>query len=38
MAMGFSKNRAQRALLEAGNNVENALNILFANMDNPAYD
>ena len=36
--MGFSENRCKRALKESGNNVENALNLLIANMENPDYD
>ena len=33
--MGFSINRCKRALHESGNNQENAINLLLANMDNP---
>lgn len=36
--MGFSELRCQRALEESGNDVENALNLLLANVDNPEWD
>lgn len=38
MQMGFSENRCKRALQEAGNNIENALNLILANVDNPTWD
>ena len=38
MSMGFGKNRATRALIECGNNVENALNWIFSSMDDPSLD
>jgi ubiquitin carboxyl-terminal hydrolase 5/13 len=36
--MGFGENRAKRALLEKGNNVEEATNWLFEKMDDPSLD
>lgn len=36
--MGFSENRCKWALKESGNDIDNALNILFTNMENPDYD
>lgn len=38
MSMGFSQTRCQRAMKEAGNDVDNALNLLLANVDNPDWD
>lgn len=36
--MGFSENRCKRALKESGDNIENALNILLANIENTDWD
>lgn len=33
LSMGFSENRSKRALVECGNNQENALNYIFSTMD-----
>jgi len=38
LSMGFSENRCKRALLENGNNLDIALNSIFATMDDPSYD
>lgn len=38
LMMGFGENRAKRALIEKGNNVEEATNWLFEKMDDPALD
>lgn len=32
--MGFSISRCKKALKESGNNLDNALNLLLANVDN----
>lgn len=37
-SMGFSENRCKRALLETGNNVENALNMIMSTMDDLSLD
>ena len=33
LSMGFSENRCKRALIECGNNSENAVNFIFSTMD-----
>lgn len=38
MSMGFGINRCKRALIECGNNVENAVNYMFSTMDDPSLD
>lgn len=38
MSMGYSQNRATRALMNSGNNLDNALNWIFSNMDDPTLD
>lgn len=36
--MGFSENRSKRALMETGNNVENALNMIMSTLDDLSLD
>jgi uncharacterized UBP type Zn finger protein len=36
--MGFSVNRCTRALSESGNNVENAMNLIFSTMEDLTWD
>jgi len=38
MSMGYSENRARRALMESGNDIENALNWIFSCMDDDSLD
>jgi len=38
MSMGYTENRCKRALMEAGNNIENAANFIFSTMDDPTQD
>lgn len=38
MSMGYSENRARRALMESGNDLENALNWIFSCMDDDSLD
>ena len=36
--MGFSENRCKRALMETGNNVDNAVNMIFSSLDDLSLD
>lgn len=38
MEMGFSENRCKRALMETGNNLENALNYIMSTMEDSSQD
>lgn len=38
MVMGFHENRCKRALMETGNNVENALNHIMSTLDDPSQE
>lgn len=38
MSMGFSENRSKRALMETGNNAENALNFIMSTLDDATQD
>lgn len=38
ISMGFSENRCKRALMETGNNVENALNTIMSTLDDLSLD
>lgn len=38
MVMGFSENRCKRALMETGNNTDNAINHIMSTMDDPSQD
>ena len=38
MSMGFSENRSKRALMETGNNTENALNFIMSTLDDATQD
>lgn len=38
LTMGFSENRCKRALMETGNNVDNALNMIMSTLDDLSLD
>ena len=38
VSMGFSENRCKRALMDTGNNLENALNTIMSTMDDLSLD
>lgn len=38
VVMGFHENRCKRALMETGNNVENALNHIMSTLDDPSQE